>query len=251
MTTNGFIEDRNERLAVINSELAKLGLRPLHKLGDVNRGERELMRIDSVDRNASKFFTTVRFVAQIMISGETSFTSRVVRFNANGVRSDGEVAVVLVNGTHYALVRQWREALGMNTVEVPRAFFRLEDYEDPNTEPPMGMLHREFGTEFMKAGRPGTPVKIVTLGTTWQNTGDDNVAVTSYFLNIRMDPELLSEKVRVNQKKPRFVGADGRTEVVFWDLEKVRAEWGKKIDDNHSMIALQLFWRRVEQAFAP
>jgi len=218
---------REQRLADINAELLKRNLKPLRRLGDAKKGEFEILRIGAIYDHSSRFFTDVKFEVLLPAGGVGEFT---IRFNANGLTSDGAVIVPIVNG-RFAIVKQWRLPLGQWTYEVPRGFGEKLDqamiHGNLGTlkigDLPLGTLARELGEEVMAAAE----VTAVThLGNAAENSGTENVTPSYFLAQIAVPEELLGKK---------FGGSEVETKVAFWKAERVQDEIGRKLCDSHTI----------------
>ena len=232
------VTQRSNTLKSINLELAGRGLRPIRKLGDISEGEIEITAIKEIYEHSARFFTDVKFAVLFPGGKEGEFT---VRFNANGSISDGAVIVALVNG-RVAIVKQWRLPLSQWTYEVPRGFGdkldkaiaadRLDSLSVADL--PLGTLARELGDEIMK----NAVVKPVAyLGNIAENSGTSNITPTYFLVEIEVNEEKLTAKTH---------GTEETMKVYFWDFERVQAELGLQIMDNHSIVALALAKRHID-----
>ncbi len=232
--------ERQQLLDEINRTLAERGLKPIPKLGDHAKGEIEIVRIKELHEHSKRFFTDVKFSVLFPGGKVGEFT---VRFNANGLNSDGAVFVTVVNGK-FAIVKQWRLPLGRWMYEVPRGFSETLDNAKLSGklgtvgigDLPLGTLSRELGEEVMA----GAKVTSVThLGNVAQDSGTHNVA-PSYFLIMLQVPEAVLAK--------GLKGSDDEVaKVKLWDAETVRAEIGQRLCDNHTITALCLALNYIDK----
>jgi hypothetical protein len=226
-------EDRTALIERINAGLRERGLKPIAKLGDRRKGEIEIVGIVDVHDHSRRFFTDVKFAVVFPNGSDGEFT---VRFNANGAVSDGAVIVVLVNGK-FAIVKQWRLPLGRWMYEVPRGFGeRIDKAKLAGAlgtlsigDLPLGTLARELGEEVMA----GAEVASVThLGNVAQDSGTHAVVPSYFLVQLRLPEDRLGDKLK---------GSDDEVAKVFlWDAARVRAEFGRKLCDNHTIAALSL-----------
>lgn len=230
--TIGVLAMREARLATINSALSERGLKPLHKLGDTEKGEIEVLGILEIYDHSRQFFTDVKFEVRFPNGKPGAFT---VRFNANGEVSDGAVLVVLINGK-FAVVKQWRLVLGQWTHEIPRGFGEKLDQARINgalgtlkvADLPLGTLARELGEEVMKDAEV---TSVTHLGNIAENSGTHNVIPSYFLVQLAIDEDVL---------KPGLKGSEDGLAVRLWDLKTVRQEVGRKLCDNHSITAVAL-----------
>ena len=238
------VVDREQRLSQINAELEKRNLRSLHKLGDASKGEIELLGIQAIYDHSARFFTDVKFDC-LFPNGKTGeFT---LRFNASSRVSEGAVIVAVVNG-RFAVVKQWRPALGLWTHEVPRGFGeKIDSACIAGTfgtlkigDLPLGTLARELGEEVMASAEI---TSVTHLGNVAQDSGT-HTSIPSYFLIlVRADESKLDERLR---------GSDDEVaKVLLWDAKQVRAEIGKRLRDNHSITALCLALNYIDSLPRP
>jgi hypothetical protein len=224
---------REELLDQINEELAKRALKPLPKLGDATKGEIELTGIKEIYDHSKRFFTDIKFGCVFPNGARGEFT---IRFNANGAVSDGAVIIALVNG-RFAVVKQWRPVLGRWTYEISRGFGEKMDRAKVAGalgtlkigDLPLGTLVRELGEEVMASAEV---TSVTHLGNIAQNSGTDAVAPSYFLVSIKADEAKLNEKLK---------GSDDEiSKVLLWDADKVRAELGSKLCDNHTVTAVSL-----------
>jgi 8-oxo-dGTP pyrophosphatase MutT (NUDIX family) len=232
------MQDRNDRLVAISAELARRGLKPLKKLGDLSKGEIEVVGIKEIYDHSARFFTDVKF--EVLFPGGNSgeFT---IRFNANGATSDGAVIVVLING-QFVIVKQWRLPLGQWMYEVPRGFGEKLDRAQIQGELgtlkigdlPLGTLARELGEEVMKEAEV---TSVTHLGNIGENSGTSNVVPSYFLVQLQVDDGKLAA---------RLGGSEAEIKVQLWTAERVRSEIGRKLCDNHTITALSLALRHIE-----
>lgn len=231
------METRQSRLDSINAELKARGLKPLSKLGDASKGEIEIIGIAEIYDHSKRFFVDIKFDVRFPNGTSGAFT---VRFNANGAVSDGAVMVVLVNG-QFAIVKQWRLPLGHWTYEMPRGFGETLDAAQINGrlgslrigDLPLGTLARELGEEVMAAAQL---TSITHLGNIAENSGTSAVCPSYFLVQLALDANVLSQ---------RLAGTE-LLSVKLWDAQKVRAEFGLKLCDNHTLTALALAFRHID-----
>jgi hypothetical protein len=231
------METRQNLLESINAELTARGLKPLSKLGDASKGEIEIAGIAEIYDHSKRFFVDVKFDVRFPNGSAGAFT---VRFNANGAVSDGAVMVVLING-QFAIVKQWRLPLAHWTYEMPRGFGEKLDAAQVNGrlgtlrigDLPLGTLARELGEEVMSDAQL---TSITHLGNIAENSGTSAVCPSYFLVQLAVDPAILSA---------RLSGSE-HLSVKLWDTQKVRAEFGQKLCDNHSLTALALAFRHME-----
>jgi len=226
------ILERGQRLQFINDQLHNRRLKTLRKLGDHHKGEFEILDIIKFYDESARFFTDVKFGVLMPGGNQGQFT---VRFNANGLVSDGGVFVVLINGK-FALVKQWRLPLQQWTYEVPRGFGDKADKAHVGgllgslqiADLPLASLSRELGQEIMEKA---AVTSVTHLGNIAENSGTHAV-IPSYFL-VKME-------VPVQLLDMRLQDFDLQIKVKFWDGARVRREFGRKINDSHTITALAL-----------
>lgn len=230
--------DREQRLQDINEQLLARNLKALRKLGDQTRGEFEIVGIREIYDHSRRFFTDVKF--DVIFPGGKSgeFT---VRFNANGLVSDGAVIVALVNGK-FAIVNQWRVPLQQWTYEVPRGFGDRADQSRIQgslgtlkiADLPLGTLTREFGEEVMKSAEI---TSVTHLGNIAENSGTHAVTPSYFLVQVQLPEEQLAARLQ---------GAEAEIKVQLWDASRVRSELGQKLCDSHTITALALALRYIE-----
>lgn len=231
---------RQGLLDEINAMLSGRRLKPLPKLGDRTKGEIEIVGVEEVFDHSARFFTDVKFSVRFPGDKPGEFT---VRFNANGLASDGAVFVTLVNGK-FAIVKQWRLPLGRWMYEVPRGFSEKLDEAKLSGklgtvgigDLPLGTLSRELGEEVMA----GAKVTSVThLGNVAQDSGTHNVAPAYFLIQLRVPDDVLAGGLK---------GTDDEVaKVKLWDADAVRAEIGQRLCDNHTITALCLALNYIER----
>ena len=235
---------REQRLEMINLDLADRDLRPLHKLGDHTQGEIELVEILEFHEQAARFFTDVRFRCLFPDGQEGEYT---IRFNANSRVSDGAIMVVLVNG-RFAIAKQWRPPLGRWTYELPRGFGEKLDQAQLHGrlgtvrigDLPLGTLVREFGEEVMADAQV---TSVTHLGNIAENSSTHSATPACYLISIQVDEHLVNGKLR---------GSDGEVaEVRLWDAAKIRQELGRKLCDAHTLGVLCLALNYIESLPRP
>lgn len=232
-----FIEDRGQRLAAINAELDRHGLRSLNKLGDASKGEIEILGIRQVFDDNARFFTDVSFDVRFPNGTDGVFK---VRWNANSKVSDGAVFVVIVNGK-IAIVKQWRLTLSRWTYEVPRGFGDKLDQAYVAgqlgtlkiADLPLGTLMRELGEEVMDEAEV---FSITHLGNAAENTGTSTVTPSFFLVQLRVDEGKLARKL----------GGSEELKVELWTLDEVRQEVGRRLLDLHSIGAIHLALQHIE-----
>lgn len=230
--------ERKGRLKAINSELKRRNLKPLPKLGDTKEGEVEIIGIKEVYDHSADFFTDVKFDVIFPNGTPGEYT---IRFNANGLVSDGAVFVTLVN-SRFAIIKQWRPALGHWMYEIPRGFGeKIDSAKLKGTlgtirigDLPLGTLIRELTEEVMDTAEVTT---ITHLGNIAQDSGTCAVSPSYFLVQLQVDEALLDK---------RIAGTESDLQVKLWDITRVRAEIGKKLCDNHTLAALCLALRYIE-----
>lgn len=231
------MNERDQILESINAALKQRGLKQVRKLGNHHEGEIEVTKIVEIYEHSKRFFTDVKFAVLFPGGKPGEFT---VRFNANGEVSDGAVIVVLINGL-YAIVKQWRVPLGQWTYEVCRGFGEKLDKAQIQGELgtlkigdlPLGTLTRELGEEVMATAE----VRSVThLGNIAENSGTNAVAPAYFLVQIEVDDAKLQGKIK---------GSEG-LKVYLWTADEVVRQTGKRIADNHSIVALTLAGRHID-----
>jgi hypothetical protein len=231
------MDAREQRLQLINQELSRRKLKGLNKLGDHSKGEIEILAIKAIYDHSERFFTDVKFDVIFPGGKEGEFT---VRFNANGSISDGAVIVALVNGK-FAIVKQWRVPLQRWTYEVPRGFGDKADQAQVQgqlgtlkiADLPLGTLVRELGEEVM---RDAAISSVTHLGNVGENSGTHAVAPSHFLVQIQVPESALNTKLQGSEL----------LKVELWDAQKVKAELGIKLCDNHTIVALTLAMRYIE-----
>ncbi|MDR3614747.1 MAG: hypothetical protein P4L53_14405 [Candidatus Obscuribacterales bacterium] len=224
--------ERDIRLATINATLTERNLKPLAKLGDSSKGEIEVLSLAEIYDHSVRFFTDVKFAVRFPNGNEGAFT---VRFNANGLVSDGAVMVVLINNL-FAVVRQWRLPVARWTYEFPRGFGEKMDNASINGalgtlkigDLPLGTLTRELSEEVMA----DAVVNSVThLGNVAENSGTHAVTPSFYLVQLTVNPDKLSAKLK---------GSESNMAVKLWEPATLRDELGGKMCDCHSITAAAL-----------
>lgn len=223
--------DGGQRLAAINRLLAERKLRPLVSLGNNAQGEPEIIDIDLWSDVNPKFFEDVFFVLRAPNGSEYK---HMVRFNANGLVSDGAIFIPVING-RVAVVRQFRTPLGIWTWELPRGFSDKVDLIAKQSGDPRSLglsdlprvLERELGEEVVRGARINA---LTALGQVAENTGTHNVAPDTYLVDIEVDEAALAA---------RLGGSENLAlQLLTWgELEKGE---GVEINDMHSLAMLAL-----------
>ncbi|MCA9802367.1 MAG: hypothetical protein KC777_10285 [Cyanobacteria bacterium HKST-UBA02] len=223
---------RQARLSEINSTLRARNLKGISKLGDADKGEIEVISIIDIFDHSARFFTDVKFAVKFPNGQDGAFT---VRFNANGLVSDGAVIVVLINGK-FAILKQWRLPLGRWTYEIPRGFGEKLDDAHINGELgtlkigdlPLGTLNRELGEEVMASA---DVTSVTHLGNIAENSGTSAVAPSYFLVQLKIDEKTLAAGIK---------GTEQGINVRLWDVTELRRELGIKLCDNHSITAAAL-----------
>ncbi len=232
------IQDREERLVAVNALLAERHLKPRGKLGLASENEQEILGIYHIDDRTPQFHTTI-YYAVLLKDGRV--IELPVRYNANGDKCDGVVFVILLNGTHLVLVKEWRHSLAEWVTGIPRGFTELEDVMQMPQGGPIGnpadlkipalrVLFRELGEE---VGDPSTLAltQIAFLGKVYQNTGTDSAAPDYVLLSLRGPTNFKSTPKDPDHK------------VRVWSVEQVREAIGGELNDSHTLTALVLLER--------
>ncbi len=231
--------DREQRLEDINSVLTERDLKSINKLGDTNKGEIELTGIEEIYDHSKRSLTDVKFSCLFPNGAAGAFT---IRFNANGIISDGAVMAVLINDK-FAIVKQWRPALGRWTYELPRGFGEKLDKAGiagqlgtlKIGDLPLGTLSRELGEEVMAKAVVSS---VTHLGNIAENSSTHNVVPSHFMVSITVPEEELGNSIQ---------GSDDEiSKVLLWDTKKVRQEFGKKLCDSHSLTCLGLALNFIE-----
>lgn len=233
--------ERDSLLVSINEGLARRNLRPLHKLGDVTKGEIELGTIIEIYDHSVRFFTDIKFEAKIPTPKGVMNGAFTLRFNANGAVSDGAVIVPVINN-RFAIVKQWRPALGRYTYEFPCGFGEALDKatvagalgQIKIGELPLGTLWRELGEEVQQAAEV---VSVTHLGNIAQNTGTDCVIPAHYLVLLRAPEEMLTGHLT----------GEENLMVQLWDKARVQEEIGRRLADNHTLAALTLVFNHMDR----
>jgi len=223
--------DRGQRLKSINDQLTRRNLKKLKKLGDYRQGEFEIVDIIKFYDESKRFFTDVKFsvIMPGRISGE--FT---VRFNANGLVSDGSVFVVMINGK-FVIVKQWRLPLQQWTYEVPSGFsVKIDQVRDDGSmdqltisDLPVAILARELGQEIMDQAT----ISVSHLGNIAENSGTHTSTPSNYLVQMQVPVELLDRRLR---------DFHDEIKLKFWDATRVVQEIGRKLYDSHTITAVSL-----------
>ncbi|MBI4181945.1 MAG: NUDIX hydrolase [Candidatus Aenigmarchaeota archaeon] len=233
--TQHTVEEQATLLRGINAELAKRNLKPLSYLGEAGHGEIGITGMPEFFDHSSRFFTDAKFPVSFPGGQTGHFT---IRFNANGATADGAVIVALING-RYALVRQYRPALGRWTLEVPRGFSEPLDSAlkhdglfalglgDFAHRGPLATALRELSEEVIDTGNI---TDITHLGSLAENTGTHHVEPDVFLFDIEVDADTLAKRLR---------GSEG-LKVVLLDPDEAVARLGREITDAHSITALAL-----------
>ena len=231
--------DRIELLAEINAVLAARNLKPIPKLGDVSEGEVEIQELLEIYDHSKRFFTDIKFGVKFPnVQDILPFT---VRFNANGLVSDGAVMAVLINGK-FAIVKQWRLPLGRWTYELPRGFGEKLDKATINGvlgtlkigDLPLGTLARELSEEVMSSAEI---TSVAHLGNVAENSGTSAVTPSHFLVQIKADEDKLASRLKSMQ--------DGLA-LQLWEPQKLRSEIGSKLCDNHSIVGAALALGYIE-----
>ncbi|MDP2692416.1 MAG: hypothetical protein Q8O88_02105 [bacterium] len=231
--------ERKEFLAEVNAMLAERNLKTLAKLGDVDKGEIELIAVEDVLDGMSRFHTDVRFKCVFPGGGAGSFQ---MRWNANSAVADGAVFVPVVNG-NVAVVKQWRPTLGKWTYELPRGFGESLDKAKINgqigqikiADLPLNTLFRELGEEVMESAEVSS---VTFLGNVAENSGTHTVAPAFYMVNLKVDQQVLEQRLK---------GTEEGIKVQLWTLDKVRSELGGKLNDLHTIGAVALALKHLSE----
>jgi hypothetical protein len=225
--------ERNHTLTQINAALIERNLKPLTKLGDFTKGEFQIVAIDTFHDHSKDYFTDVKFIVLLPKSGKTgAFT---IRFNAKGLHSDGAVVSVIINGK-FAIVKQWRPALGRYSHELPRGFGQtLETARDNGTlgklamdDLPLATLNRELGADVMESAKV---VSVAFLGNVAENSGTHAVTPSHFLIQLAVDPGKLASRLK---------SAEDGLALQLWSVQTLRAELGAKLCDNHSITGAAL-----------
>lgn len=226
--------NREQLLSDINAILAERKLRPLPKLGLASEGEIEITGINEIFDHSARFFTDVKFDVIFPNGTPGAFT---IRFNANGAVSDGSVIALMLNGK-FAIVKQWRPALGRWTYELPRGFtpqFHAArtsgDLEtlDPK-DLPTGIVTRELGADLMSTAKI---YKWDSLGNIAENSGTHAVAPSYDLVQLSVDPSTLAARMKSRED-------GGLVALQLWSPKTLRAQIGRQLADSHSITAAAL-----------
>lgn len=139
-------------LAELNAILDKRGLRRLESLGDLSKREPQLTEI--LEIHDYGVFTDIVFLQSLPDGGCHNY---VIRFNKNGNKGNGAVFAVLMNGTYFALVEQFRSACGRKTLEAPRGFREASDSTQS------AVLFREWRKFSGRSASPMARLSFITL----------------------------------------------------------------------------------------
>ncbi len=225
---------REQRLLDINAQLTARKLKGFKKLGDHTKGEVEILSIVEFYDASARFFTDVKFAVAFPGNKPGEHT---IRFNANGIVDDGSVIVAVVNGK-FAIVKQWRPALGRWTYEVPRGFGKADEARSNcrlgtnEVNLPLATLNRELGENVMQNV---AIVSVSYLGNIAENSGTNAVEPSYFLVRLQLPEEQLAEKM----------SSGDELKVELWDADRVRAELGLKLRDNHSITALMLAFNDI------
>jgi hypothetical protein len=233
-------EGREKLLAQINSELDKRNLKPLKKLGDASKGEVEITGLVEVHDHSARFFTDIKFTVKFPGDKTGVFT---LRWNANSKTSDGAVIVVLVN-KRFAIVKEWRLALGQWLHGIPRGFGEKMDAARIQGslgtlalgDLPLGTLVRELGEEVMHDARV---MSVTHLGNIAENTGTSTNTPSYFLVQLNVPADKLEDKIRGSEDLQDL-------KVELWDIDTVKAEIGAKLCDAFSISALMLAFKYME-----
>ncbi|HEY9774407.1 MAG TPA: hypothetical protein V6C81_11450 [Planktothrix sp.] len=224
--------------AEINTTLTQRNLKPRRNLGDNSKGETEIVGLSEVYDHSARFFTDVKFAVKFPNGNEGAFT---VRYNANGLVSDGAVIVVLING-RFAIIKQHRLPVERWTYEVPRGFGEKMDSAKINGslgtlkigDLPLGTLFRELTEEVMATAEV---TSVTHLGNIAENSGTSAVTPSYFLVQLRVKEDRLEERLKA---------AEEGLFVKLWDVATVRRELGQKLCDNHSITAIALALAYIE-----
>jgi hypothetical protein len=174
----------------------------------------------------------VKFAVRFPNGADGAFT---VRFNANGLVSDGAVMVVLINGK-FAIAKQWRLPLSQWTYEFPRGFGEKLDGASINgtlgtlkiADLPLGTLAREQTEEVMASA---VVTSVTHLGNVAENSGTCAIAPSYFLVQLTVDADKLDAKVK---------GSEDLISIKLWEPGTLRSELGRNLCDNHSITAAAL-----------
>jgi hypothetical protein len=237
--SNSQIAERGQRLQFINHQLISRHLKLLKKLGDHYKGEFEILDIIKFYDENARFFTDVKFSVLMPGGNLGEYT---VRFNANGLVSDGVVFVVLINDK-FALVKQWRLTIQQWTYEVPSSFSGNADQARSNgslgalqiSDLPLTTIVRELGAEMMSKA---SITSVAHLGNIAENTGTHAVSPSYFLVQIQVPVQLLDTRLH---------DFNAQIKVKLWDGARVRREFGRKLKDSHTITALALALSAIDR----
>lgn len=239
------MQNREQLLSGINAILAERKLRPLPKLGLASEGEIEITGINEIFDHSARFFTDVKFDV-IFPNGTTgAFT---IRFNANGAVSDGSVIALMLNG-EFAIVKQWRPALGRWTSELPRGF--MPQFHAARTSGHLetlcakdflfGIVARELGADLMSTAKIN---RWLPLGHIAENSGTHAVAPSYDLVQLSVDPAKLAARMKSRED-------GGLVALLLWSRRTLIEQMGRALADSHSitgaalaLAALDRHWNR-------
>ena len=233
-----------ERLAAINAmlaahpDLSAQGFQFKH-IGDRKKREPELLELTAIvdDPKADPFHLYLHLRVLLPDGKEAA---RPIRVNRNG---GGAAMMVIVNGC-FAVVKQCRIPLGLRwTYEFPRGYAEVGDQHKIEGslsrlklgDLKLGVVERELGEEIAREARIGA---LAHLGNIALNTGPDATVTPIYVVTVSVPQELFKIRLLADEKEG--------IEVVFWSVEKMRAEIGAKISDAITLAMWQLYenWRK-------
>jgi hypothetical protein len=228
--------DGEQRLAAINRLLAEKKLRPLTSLGSNDKGQPEIIDIDSWSAVNSRFFEDVFFVVRGPSNGQNNGPEykHMVRFNANGAVSDGAIFIPVING-RVAVVQQFRPSLGVETWELPRGFSDKVDLIAKQSGDPRSLgikdlpkvLARELGEEVVNGARV---TALTAYGQIAENSGTHNVAPDAYLVDIEVDAGTLESRL----------GGSENLAIRLLTWGEIEKGEGVDINDLHSLAILAL-----------
>ncbi len=211
------------RLEAVNGFLASRRLRPLAGISTIV----DMLYVE--DRNPG-FFQDVAFLYRLP-NGVEYFIP--LRFNKDGIVSDGQVFVTTLNGK-VLLVTQNRPN-GRKTLEIPRGFSNViqNAFDSGNSgnvkvsDIPFGGMPKELKEEVTTTGYIQS---VLHLGPVAQNTGTDNVY-----------PDLLMVDIRISDETSGKLEGEEKLPVTAVTLERaLELVQQRKINDLHSITALTM-----------
>lgn len=222
-------QERRERLLKIKTELGAHLLNGPEFLGDRTKRESEITNIVDINEDNKEFTTRVKYG---IIRPDGRLGEHLVDFNVNSHLSDGSVVVTLINDK-FLIAEHWRQNLSRWMSEFPRAFAHLERCVNPNfADKPEGAPDLIALPEEVAAAQAlSSEMTMTYVGATAENSGTSANMPTIALARLRLTEPNLEALLQTDfpLKKLRL-----------WTHDRLRAELGRRIKDNHSLAAYLL-----------